>query len=133
MDMDASVTGATCTNCGEWFQFALKLQTVKRDHNLGEKSPVWEHAIKLANWVPPGLTPSMAASLLYGVDTEYTKTDDGAPFLSEAYLYNVFGKEDARTLLALISRILEASGATLWEVQKAAAKARREERECQEH
>lgn len=31
--------------------------------------------------------------------------DARAPFFSEAYLYNLLGKEDARTLLALIRRL----------------------------
>ena len=32
----------------------------------------------------------------------YGKGDENAPFFSEAFLYNLLGKEDARTLLALL-------------------------------
>ena len=34
----------------------------------------------------------------------YEKGDELAPFFSEAFLYNLLGKEDARTLLALGKR-----------------------------
>jgi hypothetical protein len=34
--------------------------------------------------------------------------DQKAPFFSEAYLYNLLGKEDARTLLAFYRRVVEA-------------------------
>lgn len=36
--------------------------------------------------------------------------DDEAPFLSEAFLYNLLGKEDARMLRALVHALLEAIG-----------------------
>lgn len=38
------------------------------------------------------------------------KGDEEAPFFSEAYLYNLLGKEEARTLLALVRRVGEALG-----------------------
>lgn len=39
--------------------------------------------------------------------------DTKAPFFSEAYLYNLLGKEDARTLLALMCQALESVGIEL--------------------
>jgi len=38
-------------------------------------------------------------------DQGYEKGDEEAPFLSEACLYNLIGKEDARTVLALIGNL----------------------------
>ena len=34
-----------------------------------------------------------------------SKSDEKAPFFSESYLYNLLGKEEARTLLALMRPI----------------------------
>jgi len=36
----------------------------------------------------------------------YSKGDEDAPFFSEAFLYNLLGKEDARTLLHLLKEAL---------------------------
>lgn len=40
----------------------------------------------------------------------YEKGDELAPFFSEACLYNLVGKEDARTILGLIRNVLRAVG-----------------------
>lgn len=40
----------------------------------------------------------------------YEEGDEDAPFFSECYLYNLLGKDDARTLLALMRPIWEAAG-----------------------
>ena len=40
----------------------------------------------------------------------YEKGDEKQPFFSEAYLYNLLGKEDARTLLALMRPVWDAAG-----------------------
>jgi len=40
----------------------------------------------------------------------YVKGDENTPFFSEAYLYNLLGKEDARTILAMIDNIIIAAG-----------------------
>jgi hypothetical protein len=37
----------------------------------------------------------------------YEKGDENAPFFTEAYLYNLLGKEDARRLLALAKELEE--------------------------
>lgn len=51
-----------------------------------------------------GLEPSTDQP--WGYDPE----DEKAPFFSEAFLYNLLGKEDARTVLAYTRRIGEALG-----------------------
>ena len=40
----------------------------------------------------------------------YDKGDENAPFFSEAFLYNLLGKEDARTLLSLLRKALGIRG-----------------------
>ena len=36
----------------------------------------------------------------------FEEGDENAPFFSEAYLYNLVGKEDARTILAVVRQTL---------------------------
>ena len=36
----------------------------------------------------------------------YEEGDESSPFFSETYLYNLLGKEDARTLLSLLKKVL---------------------------
>ena len=40
----------------------------------------------------------------------YEKGDETCPFFSETYLYNLLGKEDARTLLAFMRPVWEDAG-----------------------
>lgn len=40
----------------------------------------------------------------------YEEGDEDAPFFSEAYLYNLLGKEDARSVLAWLHQIEECVG-----------------------
>jgi len=40
----------------------------------------------------------------------YEKDDEKAPFFSESFLYNLLGKEDARTVLACLSNFIRAMG-----------------------
>lgn len=40
----------------------------------------------------------------------YEEGDENAPFFSEAYLYNLVGKEDARTILCLFENLARAAG-----------------------
>lgn len=54
-----------------------------------------EIAKGLLRWTPE--CPAIGAHL-----KGYQKGDDDAPFMSETYLYLLLGKEDARTLLALM-------------------------------
>ncbi len=47
---------------------------------------------------------------------DYEEGDGEAPFFSEAYLYNLVGKEDARTILGRLNRLGEALGMTYGEL-----------------
>lgn len=49
----------------------------------------------------------------------YSKGDEEAPFMSEAFLYTALGKEDARTLLALVNAVVAACGLDQMGVYKA--------------
>jgi hypothetical protein len=40
----------------------------------------------------------------------YAPGDEEAPFFSEAFLYCLLGKEEARTVLAIVNRVLQALG-----------------------
>lgn len=40
----------------------------------------------------------------------YSKGDEEAPFVSEAFLYSLLGKEDARTFMSLINNVLRCAG-----------------------
>lgn len=52
---------------------------------------------------------------VYGEDPQKDRLSS-APLFSEAYLYALFGKEDARTILAVLRRVYEALGATSFEM-----------------
>ena len=40
----------------------------------------------------------------------YAKGDEDAPFFTEAFLYNLFGKEEGRTILAVLDNLIRAAG-----------------------
>lgn len=40
-------------------------------------------------------------------DAMYEEGDENAPFFTEAYLYNLLGKEEARTVLAMLHKVEE--------------------------
>jgi hypothetical protein len=67
----------------------------------------------------------------------YDEGDEDAPFMTEAFLYTALGKEDARTLLALVGTVIAACGLDRVGIYKAvnerlaALKAERELREVQ--
>jgi len=48
----------------------------------------------------------------------YSKGDEDAPFFSESYLYNLLGKDDARTVLGYLSHLAKMAGLDLHEVQR---------------
>lgn len=49
----------------------------------------------------------------------YAKGDEDAPFMTEAFLYTALGKEDARTLLALVNTVIAACGLDQMGIYKA--------------
>jgi hypothetical protein len=48
----------------------------------------------------------------------YTEGDEEAPFMTEAYLYSLLGKEEARTVLAIGGRLRKALGMDSWATDK---------------
>jgi hypothetical protein len=44
----------------------------------------------------------------------YTEGDEEAPFFSEAFLYNLLGKDNARTVLSIVNRLVEAATGKPW-------------------
>jgi hypothetical protein len=50
----------------------------------------------------------------------YSNGDENSPFFSEAYLYSLIGKEDARTVLAMLHRLMVACGFDRTDLEKAA-------------
>lgn len=49
----------------------------------------------------------------------YSKGGETAPFMTESFLYTALGKEDARTLLALVRTVIEACGIDKLGINKA--------------
>jgi hypothetical protein len=43
----------------------------------------------------------------------YESGNENAPFFSEAFLYNLLGKDDARTILSAMEKLFKAAGDTL--------------------
>ena len=62
---------------------------------------------RLSEWSPEGTPEHFTKN--YG----YSKGDEDAPFFSEAFLYVLLGKEDARTILALMRPVFENVGMDL--------------------
>ena len=76
---------------------------------------------ELLEWVPEAVDLKAISKINYPPKyfpkKEYgeicTDEDPKQPFFSEAYLYNLLGKEDARTLRVLIRRALGSLGVEL--------------------
>lgn len=67
----------------------------------------WE---RLFAWTPESEPPGFRENYASFYDDEQFDEDADAPFLSEAYLYNLLGKEDARTFFALLHRAMIVAG-----------------------
>ncbi len=70
-----------------------------------------ESVRKLLKWVPQNVPLEQISGIVYPkkyFGVVFDKNDDKQPFFSEAYLYNLLGKEDARTLLALMRQLCKA-------------------------
>ena len=68
---------------------------------------------KLLEWTPESVPLEEISRVNYPVKVwgkVFGKEDEKQPFFSEAYLYNLLGKEDARTLLALMSQLCKSLG-----------------------
>lgn len=65
--------------------------------------------LKLFLWKPDSPLREILVDTLKESDY-YSEGDEDAPFFSEAFLYNLLGKEDARTLRATLHSLQEAIG-----------------------
>ncbi len=75
--------------------------------------------IELLSFIPEAVKPADFAKL-HGLAAQDV-ADAGTPFFSEAFLYAAIGKEDARTVDALLSHLCAALGLSLNELETAAA------------
>jgi hypothetical protein len=121
VDLDRGNVGWTCKECGKWSNILVIVTSVDPAEQRGEKSPAWGAAVELFNFVPDWARPSHYEEV-FSVKPGTFKESDGAPFVSESFLYCTIGKEDARTLRALLRDLLEATGINMWEVECEAAR-----------
>lgn len=135
IDLERGRSGTRCQHCSKWFSVRQQLVTYDPETLKGQASPLWEKAVELLSWVPEGYSPSTFAkwqadewhggSFTQEMEDRYlqdARESDGAPFVSEAYLYHCLGKEDARTLLSLLRQLLEAGGIEMFEAECEAAR-----------
>jgi len=94
----------------------------ERDHALADAARVREAAAYItdATWCVED-QPDWPRKSCYGRQG-YEKGDEAAPFWSEAFLYNLLGKEDARTLLGKWKKLKAALDASLTEQMAQQAK-----------
>jgi len=64
----------------------------------------WKSLLNFA----PGMSPALIKQAKR--DGYYQKGDENAPFFSEAYLYPLLGKDDARTILSIMRLIIKEQG-----------------------
>lgn len=64
---------------------------------------------RLMTWTPEDVDLRAISELNNGPGV-FEPGDEKVPFFSEAYLYNLLGKEDARTLMTLVHQALEEFG-----------------------
>jgi hypothetical protein len=78
-------------------------------------------AKRILEWAPGFREdiPLNFAGMLGGEEEEKAerKRCDEAPFFSEAYLYELLGKDDARVLLAMLAQLLTAEGISMSDIQ----------------
>lgn len=84
----------TCTKCSSELTHVCNANLHEAVTRLFEFKPEW--AWNLKN--------------LLEKQKGYSQGDEDKPFFSEAVLYPLLGKEDARTVLALLSNIVSAAG-----------------------
>lgn len=65
--------------------------------------------IQLLDWKPHGGMPKSVIKEGKAAGY-YCEGDEDAPFISEAFLYSLLGKDDARTLMALLNGVLRDAG-----------------------
>lgn len=77
---------------------------------------------RLYKFVPEGGTPRavIAEGKKNGMWDDEEDGEGPVPFFSETFLYALLGKEDARTVLGLLQRLIEAAGIEAWKVEQQA-------------
>lgn len=85
---------------------SLKVITRALEEDLGEVNKNFSKACAKLLKYAPGFLPDSCVNEADG----FEPGDERAPFFSEAYLYNLLGKNDARTLLALMRPVWKAAG-----------------------
>ena len=79
---------------------------------------------RLYKFVPEDGTPEavIAEGKKNGMWNEEDEDEEALRFFSETFLYALLGKEDARTVLALINNVVRACGIEAWKVEHQAAR-----------
>lgn len=81
---------------------------------LNEKQLTPTPIMQLLSWSPHWAGNLKAHAKINDPELQgYATEDEDAPFFSEACLYNLLGKEDARTVLALLRKAFESVGVNL--------------------
>nr|WP_276978450.1 hypothetical protein [Ferrimicrobium acidiphilum] len=80
-----------------------------------------EAIVELYRWKPDTVSAKAASRVTGGA--YYEESDEKAPLLSEAFLYNLLGKEDARTFMALLRSAFESVGVDPRRAENSRAKA----------
>lgn len=94
---------------------ALKIALTRR--LAAGQEDILKTLMEMVDFVPDSGFP-LDAKPLYGDPIDEL---DKVPFFTETYLYNLIGKEDARTVLAYLGEIARALGFEgLWEVERLA-------------
>ncbi len=88
-----------------------------------QRRDVTEAAIRLYQYTPEIVPDGFKTT---GGEGMYTPGDETAPFFTESYLYNLMGKEDGRTVLALVHNLLKAMGLDGYDIHALEEKAARE-------
>lgn len=83
----------------------------------------------LVSWVPESGFPSLMKGQDHGAYGRTREELRGCPFFTEAFTYELLGKEDARTLLALVRELMVAAGIPRMEQHEIECEAHRENRE----
>lgn len=89
---------------------------------MSSKKKVRHTLLELLKWTPEGKEILKDVSKIVNGKGAYQKGDEDCPFVSEAYLYNLLGKEDARTFLALLNNIIREMGLDMDELEEEVSK-----------
>jgi len=89
---------------------AALVRDLQLDDSQGENKAQLRHLVfTLLSYAPDSGMPDYVIE--YGKkETYYEPGDELAPFFSEAFLYSLMGKEEARTILAMVNSVIKAAG-----------------------